>query len=142
MSYSVLYSSYLNFSFLDFVFHSTGDIMASSTPNQLTNSYFFYGTHPVKVPSHSNSTNNIPSTHEETTHHLSLSNGSSSISEKPITKSLDDLLNSCPNDDDETSEVINLISPFTSEEKKIFLPPFQIFEDAVESFSDDTTEYN
>jgi hypothetical protein len=79
----------------------------SSTPSGLTNSYFFYGTHPLKVPTnvtHSNSTNNISSTHEQITQHLSLQNGSLSISEVSTTKSLHNLSNSCINDD-ETSEV-------------------------------------
>jgi hypothetical protein len=82
----------------------------SSTPNALTNSYFFYGTHPLKVPNninYSNSTNDISSTYDQTTHHLSLLNGSLSISEKSTTKSLHNLPQSCT-EDDETSEVIHL----------------------------------
>ncbi len=79
----------------------------SSTKSPLTNSYFFYGTHPLKVPNNitsSNSANNISSTYAQTTHHLSLHNGSLSISEKSITQSLRDIPNSCINED-ETSEV-------------------------------------
>ncbi len=85
--------------------------MASSSnnhPNRLTNSYFFYGTHPVKVPNninHSNSTNNISLSSDQTTYHLSLENGSASLSEKSTTKSLYNISTSCINDDDETSEV-------------------------------------
>ena len=77
----------------------------SSTTKRLTNSYFFYGTHPLKVPnvSHSNSSNDI-STHAQTTQHLSLFNGSISSSDMPTTKSLHDISKS-NGEDDETSEV-------------------------------------
>jgi hypothetical protein len=82
----------------------------SSTTNRLSNSYFFYGTHPLKVPSninYSNSTNDISSTYAQTTHHLSLQNGSISITDNATTKSLYDLSKSCI-DEDETSEVMIL----------------------------------
>ena len=72
--------------------------MAASTPNQLTNSYFFYGTHPVKV-NHSHSSKTLSSTH-----HLSLHNGLSTTSESATTRSLDDLRAPCV-EEDETSEV-------------------------------------
>lgn len=82
----------------------------SSTPGRLTNNYFFYGTHPLKVPSdinHSNSTNNISSKYEQTTQHLSLLNDSLSISEKSTTQSLNNIPKSYVNDED-SNEVINL----------------------------------
>jgi len=80
----------------------------SSTTSRLTNSYFFYGTHPLKVPNnitYSNSTNNISSTCDQTTHHLSLHNESLSLSENSTTTSLYTRSKSFTNDD-EISEVI------------------------------------
>lgn len=58
---------------------------------------------------YSNSTNDISSTYAQTTHHLSLLNGSISISDNATTKSLHDISKSCV-EDDETSEVIILLS--------------------------------
>ncbi len=95
----------------------SGDIMASSsssntnssTTNKLTNSYFFYGTHPLKVPNMncSNSSNDL-STYAQTTQHLSLVNGSTSSSDMPTTKSLQDMAKSFT-EDEETSEVSILL---------------------------------
>ncbi|CAF4042175.1 unnamed protein product [Rotaria sordida] len=100
----------------------------TSTTNRLTNSYFFYGTHPLKVTNsiiHSNSTNHIPSTSDQNTHHLSLNltnthNRFSSNSELSTTQSLRNFPQSHL-DEDETSE---------------------IFEDAVECFDNDHNEKN
>ncbi|UJR09726.1 hypothetical protein I4U23_013955 [Adineta vaga] len=94
----------------------------STTTNKLTNSYFFYGTHPLKVPDslpHSNSTHNVSTSSNQETQHLSLHlpnnhNGFLSTTELSTTKSLNNLLPS-HTDKDDTNEV---------------------FEDAVESFDD------
>ncbi len=94
--------------FADIMASSSSSNKNSSTPNALTNSYFLYGTHPLKVPnniSYSNSTNDISSTYDQTSHHLSLHNGSLPISDKSTTKSLHNIPKSYT-DDDETSEVI------------------------------------
>jgi len=80
----------------------------TSTPSRLTNSYFFYGTHPLKVPdhvTHSNSTHNISLTSDENTHHLSLHltnnhNGYVSTSELSTTKSLYNLSKSQTDNDE------------------------------------------
>ncbi|CAF1928680.1 unnamed protein product [Rotaria magnacalcarata] len=102
--------------------------MASSnnTPisNRITNNYFFYGTHPLKVPNsvpHSNFANQLTSSSsEQNTHHLSLHltnsyKNFSSTSDIQISQSLRQLPQSS-RDEDEMSE---------------------IFEDAVESFDDE-----
>ncbi|CAF3264260.1 unnamed protein product [Rotaria sp. Silwood2] len=68
----------------------------ASTTSKLTNSYFFYGTHPLKVPTgviHSNSANHISATSDQNTHHLSLNSANShnrfsSNSELSTTQSL------------------------------------------------------
>lgn len=76
----------------------------SSGKTRLSNSYFFYGTHPLKVPNdinHSTSANNITSTYEQTTQHLSLLSNSLSISDKTTTKSLTNI----PQHDEDASEV-------------------------------------
>jgi hypothetical protein len=90
-----------------------------STPtNKLLNSYFFYGTHPLKVPTtlvHANSTTGLSSsTADQNTHHLSLNltnsthnnirHGFSSTTDLTITKSLHNLTQSRPNND-ENNEV-------------------------------------
>lgn len=89
-----------------------------STNTKLQNSYFFYGTHPLKVPNtlvHSNSTTSLSSTiTSPTSNHISLdfpnSNhnnfryGYSSTTDLTITKSLNNLSNS-HKDDDENNEV-------------------------------------
>lgn len=85
----------------------------TSTAAGLTNNYFFYGTHPVIVPnhvSHSNSIDNISSTSDQNTHHLSLPlkgnhNGYASASELSTTQSLHNMVQS-HTDNDETSEVM------------------------------------
>ncbi|CAF1075490.1 unnamed protein product [Rotaria sp. Silwood1] len=101
----------------------------TSTKSRLTNSYYFYGTHPLKVSNsiiHSNSANHISSTSDQnTTHHLSLNstinhNRFSSNSDLSTTQSLRNFSQSYQ-DEDETSE---------------------IFEDAVESFDDDYNQNN
>ncbi|CAF0981310.1 unnamed protein product [Adineta ricciae] len=94
-----------------------------TSTNRLTNSYFFYGTHPLRVPDHittSSSAHEISTVANQENHHLSLNltngqNGSLSTSELPTTRSLNDLLE-CNNDRDDTSEN---------------------FQDAVESLDDD-----
>lgn len=87
---------------------------SSSNPsNRLTNSYFFYGTHPLRVPDHittSSSAHEISTTPNQESHHLSLhltnsQNGFLSTSELPTTRSLNDLLE-CNNGQDDTSEVL------------------------------------
>jgi hypothetical protein len=91
--------------------------MSSSTSqkSKLTNTYFYYGTHPLKVPNHfthSNSSNNISSTNDQNTQHLSLlvtndnHNEFSSVSELATTKSLNNISQSRMEDDDNNSEVI------------------------------------
>ena len=86
--------------------------MSSSSNNKLQNSYFFYGTHPLKVPntlSHSNSSTNL-STDQKSNHlSLNLSNsnrhGFSSSTDLTTTKSLHNLTKSRPGDE-ENDEVI------------------------------------
>ncbi|CAF2679168.1 unnamed protein product [Rotaria sp. Silwood2] len=100
----------------------------ASTTSKLTNSYFFYGTHPLKVPTgviHSNSANHISATSDQNTHHLSLNSANShnrfsSNSELSTTQSLRNFPQSY-RDEDAISEV---------------------FEDAVECFDDDHNENN
>ncbi|CAF1073022.1 unnamed protein product [Adineta steineri] len=89
----------------------------SSTTSGLTNSYFFYGTHPLKVPNnvtHSNSTHNISSTLEQNTHHLSLHLPANHNGFSSTTKSLNNLLQTQKDNDDT-----------------------EVFEDALESLDDD-----
>jgi hypothetical protein len=87
---------------------------AASSTNKLQNSYFFYGTHPLKVPNtlvHSSSTTSLStstSTDPSSTHlSLNLTNsnhyhhGFSSTSDLSIRKSLHHLVN----DADENNEV-------------------------------------
>jgi hypothetical protein len=88
---------------------------SSSSPNQLANSYFLYGTHPLKVPNilvHANSTTGLSnSSTDQNSNHLSLnlpnSNynnyhyGFSSAIDLTTTKSLYNL----STDDDENNEV-------------------------------------
>jgi hypothetical protein len=95
---------------------------AASSTNKLQNSYFFYGTHPLKVPNtlvHSSSTTSLStstSTDPNSTHlSLNLTNsnhyhhGFSSTSDLSTRKSLHHLVN----DADENNEV---------NKKKSFLP--------------------
>jgi hypothetical protein len=92
---------------------------SSSSPNdKLHNSYFFYGTHPLKVPNilvHANSTTGLStSSTDQNSNHLSLNltnnnhnnyhHGFSSISDLATTKSLHNLTKS-HTDDDENTEV-------------------------------------
>jgi hypothetical protein len=92
--------------------------MASSsnkTPSATTlqNSYFFYGTHPLKVPNtliHANSTTSLAT--DQNSNHLSLNltnsnrHGFSSSTDLTTTKSLHNLTKSRPVDD-ENDEVKN-----------------------------------
>lgn len=81
--------------------------MASSsnqTPTKLQNSYFFYGTHPLKVPStltHSNSITNLVNNSNAT--HLSLQLNSHTFQ---TTKSLNNLVNARTENVDDSIEVI------------------------------------
>lgn len=87
---------------------------SSSTPNKLQNSYFFYGTHPLKVPNtlvHANSTTRL-STDPNSTHlSLDLANsnhyhhGFSSTTDLTTTKSLHSFGKSRTDDADENNEV-------------------------------------
>ena len=87
--------------------------MASSSSNKLQNSYFFYGTHPLKVPNilvHANSTTSLatPSSTDVNSTHLSLNltntehyyHGYSSIADLPTAKSLQNLTESRSHADD------------------------------------------
>lgn len=93
--------------------------MASDTNNpttQLQNSYFFYGTHPLKVPNHlvhansANSLATVDNDHLPHHHHHNLSLNLNHRHEFTLnndslmTKSLNNLVTS-RNDDDENSEV-------------------------------------
>ena len=86
------------------------------TTNPLSNSYFFYGTHPMRVPdqlTYSNSTQNIPSVSDQATHHLSLQlsnshSGFLSASDLPTTRSLSNLVPSHIEKDD-PNEVLAFI---------------------------------
>lgn len=90
---------------------------SSTTTNKLENNYFFYGTHPLKVPNnlvHANSTTNLTATLSpnqnsnysslnlttSTTHH-----GFSSVTDLTTAKSLNNLTKSRTDDDDENNEV-------------------------------------
>lgn len=88
---------------------------SSSSTNKLQNSYFFYGTHPLKVPNilvHANSTTNLTtSSPNQNSNHLSLNlansnnhHGFSSVTDLTTTKSLHNLAKS-RTDDDENNEV-------------------------------------
>jgi len=87
---------------------------SSSTPNKLQNSYFFYGTHPLKVPNtlvHANSTTGLWT--DPNTTHLSLDlansnhyhHGFSSTTDLTTTKSLHSFGKSRTDDADENNEV-------------------------------------
>ena len=97
---------------------------SSSSSNQLQNTYFFYGTHPLKVPNllvHANSTTSLATNSSTTINstHLSLAtnptdhyyHGFSSINDLPTTKSLQNLTESRSNDD-ENNEVIVCVFSF------------------------------
>lgn len=86
---------------------------SSSSSNKLQNSYFFYGTHPLKVPNilvHANSTTSLatPSSTDANSTHLSLNltntehyyHGYSSTADLPTAKSLQNLIESRSHDDD------------------------------------------
>ena len=89
--------------------------MAASSTNKLQNSYFFYGTHPLKVPTtlvHANSSSNLSttlSTDPNNSNHLSLNltnsnhyhHGFSSTTDLSTTKSLHNFVK----DTDENNEV-------------------------------------
>lgn len=90
---------------------------SSSSNNKLQNSYFFYGTHPLKVPNilvHANSTTSLATNSSTVVNstHLSLNtnntdhyyHGFSSINDLSITKSLQNLTESRSHDD-ENNEV-------------------------------------
>lgn len=73
------------------------------------NSYFFYGTHPLKVPNHiihANSANQLVSTTDQYSNHLSLNlkNNSPPSSAPPTTQSLCNFRQNS-RDDEEMSEV-------------------------------------
>ncbi len=91
--------------------------------NKLQNSYFFYGTHPLKVPhilTHANSTTSLStSSTDQNSLHLSLNltnnnhnnfrHGFLSTTDITTTKSLSNLTQSCP-DDGENNEVKRNVS--------------------------------
>ena len=83
---------------------------SSSTTNKLQNSYFLYGTHPLKVPTalvHASSTTNLSSsilTPEQSSVHLSLNLNNSSHHSFSSTNLLHNLPKS-RTDDDENNEV-------------------------------------
>jgi len=87
---------------------------SSSSSNKLQNSYFFYGTNPLKVPTtlvHANSTASLstPSTDQNSNHlSLNLTNthhpGFSSTIDLTTTKSLHNIAKT-RTDDDENNEV-------------------------------------
>jgi hypothetical protein len=87
---------------------------SSSSSNKLQNSYFFYGTHPLKVPNtlvHANSTASLStSPTNQNSNHLSLNltnshhHGFSSTTDLTTTKSLHNIAKS-RTDGDENNEV-------------------------------------
>ena len=98
----------------------SGDRMASSSPSdksnatsKLQNSYFFYGTHPLKVPNilvHANSSTALST--DQNTHHLSLNlatnhlrHGGSPSTDLVTTKSLNNLVESRTDDTSNDAEV-------------------------------------
>ena len=100
--------------FLLLVVHMTSSSSNQPTStNRLTNSYFFYGTHPLRVPDHittSSSAHEISTVANQENHHLSLNltnsqNGFLSTSELSTTRSLNDLPE-CNNDRDDPREVL------------------------------------
>ncbi|CAF0741733.1 unnamed protein product [Rotaria sordida] len=111
---------------------------SSSSPNKspiintkLQNNYFFYGTHPLKVPNtliHSNSTASLStsnttvqnSTHLSldlaNSHHNNFRHGYSSTTDLTTTKSLHNLANSRKDDDDN-----NEVKKTNKKKKKKFI---------------------
>jgi hypothetical protein len=81
---------------------------SSSSSNKLQNSYFFYGTHPLKVPNiliHANSTTSLStSPPTENSNHLSLNLTNNNHHGFSSTKSLNNLTQS-HTDDDGNNEV-------------------------------------